>query len=112
MNHGSRVRVEDLRKAINRVLDFVERDLGKETVDLPHNFYWSIQENYLYSMDHPPRELECGSLVDDLEFMIDGIDDPSRALPIVLIHIAPILRCLAFAVPNFLSNTPDTEPQG
>lgn len=99
------VRVEVLREVANRIFDFIERDLGKSTVDLPHNFYWSIPDDVRYKVDQSPGkdQLANGSLVDDLDFVTSAYRDSSQAIPLVLMHVAPLLDALATAVPNYKS---------
>lgn len=99
------VRIEVLREVTNRIFDFIERDLGKSTVDLSHNFYWSIPDDVRYKVEQSPGkdELVNGSLVDDLDFVMSAYRDSGQAIPLVLMHIAPLLDALATAAPNYKS---------
>jgi hypothetical protein len=56
-----------------------------------------------YKMDQSPgeKELGCGSLADDLEFVEAAHKDPGQAIPLVLMHVAPLLGALATAVPSY-----------
>ncbi len=93
--------IEKLRTVTNRILDFVEHELGMKTVELSENFYWSVPDDDLYQMDTEPKELNCGSLIDDLEFVLAAHKDAAQSIPLVLMHIAPLLRALSTAVPNY-----------
>src|SRR6185312_15579741 len=92
--------IEALRKVTNRIFDFIERDLQVKSVELFKNYYWSISEDLLYDMDQQPRELDVGSLVDDLDFVMAAERDPSQAIPLTLMHIAPLLQLLSRSVPS------------
>jgi hypothetical protein len=99
---SNRIELDVLRDVTNRILDFIEHDLQMKSVELPHNFYWSIAgDDELYKMDDAPEELACGSLVDDYDFVSSAHKDRDQAIPLVLMHVAPLLRALATAVPNY-----------
>jgi hypothetical protein len=97
----SNVSIEVLRDVTNRIFDFIERDLKTKSVQLPHDFYWSISDDALYAMDKQPPQLDVGSLVDDLSFVAAASKDPSQAIPLVLMHVAPLLKALSGAVPSY-----------
>jgi hypothetical protein len=98
------VRIDDLRQVVNRILDFIDKDLGMAVVPLERDYYWSIPEDTLYAMKQEPAQLDCGSLRDDLDFVRSAQRNPEEALPLVLLHVAPLLRALATSVPNFTSS--------
>jgi len=60
----------------------------------------------LYSMETKPKELDCGSLVDDWEFVLSAHKNPDRSLPATLQHVAPLLRALATTVPSYKPKEP------
>jgi len=97
------ISINVLRATINGIFDFIEKDLGLLEVQLNENYYWSIKDDELYSMDQPPKELVVGSLFDDFEFVSSSFKNADRQLPIMFIHIAPILQALSEGVPNFPS---------
>jgi hypothetical protein len=97
------ISIDVLRKTINGILDFIERDLGITDVDLKQNYYWSVTNDTLYSMDHPPKELAVGSLMDDWDFVLSASKGADQQLPIMFIHIAPLLQALSQGVPNYIS---------
>ncbi len=97
----SRVSIDVLRDVTNRVFDFIERDLGTKSVELPGNFYWSVPGDTLYAMDKQPQQLDVGSLVDDFGFVAAAHKDQSQALPLILMHVAPLLKALSTSVPNY-----------
>jgi len=95
------MRIQVLREVVNDILDFIEEGLERPEVDLKNNFYWSIADDVLYSMETKPEQLDCGSLVDDWEFVLSAYNNPGRSLPVTLLHVAPLLRALATTVPSF-----------
>ena len=101
MEPKSNVQISVLREVVNRIFDFIERDLRMKSIELPNDFYWSIADDVLYKMEQHPGQLDCGSLADDYEFTAAAYDDPSQAIPLVLMHIAPLLKALATAVPSY-----------
>jgi hypothetical protein len=52
-------------------------------------------------MEHKPQELDCGSLVDDFDFVAAAHKEPDQAIPLVLMHVAPLLKALSTAVPSY-----------
>ena len=111
MENAKQVDIRALRETVNAVLDFIERDLGKSAVPLPSNYYWVVPDEGLYSMGEPPRQLECGSLVDDLEFVQAAHTNRDQAIPLVLIHLAPLLYALSKALPSY-TEPPEQLPGG
>ena len=97
------VSIEVLRKTINGIFDFIEKDLGIADVELKQNYYWSITDDVLYSMGEPPKQLAVGSLVDDYEFVLSASKSKEQQLPIDFMHIAPLLHALWQSVPNYAS---------
>jgi hypothetical protein len=102
------VDVDVLREVTNRIFDFMQRDLELRVVDLPENFYTDVAEDNRYEMGNQPKELEFGSLADDMAFVKAAYKDPSQAIPETLLHIAPLLRALATSVPNYKPPTKET----
>ena len=103
MASDSTISIDVLRKTINGIFDFIEKEQrGKTEVELKQNHYWSITDDVLYSMDEP-KQLAVGSLVDDYEFVLSAFKSADQQLPIMFMHIAPLLQALWQAVPNYAS---------
>ena len=64
------------------------------------NWALHIDDEALYDVVHQPQELDCGSLVDDFDFVSAAHKDPDQAIPLVLMHVAPLLKALSRAVPT------------
>jgi hypothetical protein len=103
------VDIKMLRETLNSVLDFIEHDLKKSAVQLPADYYWVVPDDALYAMVQPPAQLDCGSLNDDLDFVEQAHEHREQALPVMFIHLAPLLYALSKAVPSFTS--PDDQSQ-
>jgi hypothetical protein len=101
-NHSISIHV--LRKTINGIFDFIEKEHpGITKVELKQDHYWSITDDVLYSMENPPKQLAVGSLADDYEFVLSAFKSVDQQLPIMFMHIAPLLQALWQAVPNYAS---------
>ena len=99
------IQIETLRRIINGILDFVEKDLAISEVDLKQDHYWNVFDDDMYELARP-KELGAGSLQDDWEFLLSSAKDKAQQLPIMLIHVAPILQALSQAVPSYTSPSP------
>jgi hypothetical protein len=108
------ISIDVLRRTINGVFDFIEREQrGVAEVELKQTYYWSITDDVLYSMDEPPKQLAVGSLADDYEFVLSSFKNADQQLPILFMHIAPLLQALWQAVPNYASpREADTDMKG
>jgi hypothetical protein len=102
MESGSVVQIRELRSVINGILDFIEKDLKLREVELGKDHYWEVLDRDLFSMERP-TELGAGSLIDDLEFLLSSAKDKTQQIPIMLIHVAPLLKALSQAVPSYTS---------
>lgn len=111
MESRNSIDIRVLREVLNRIFDFVEKDLACSKVELRHDYYWSMDADALYSMETQPEELDCGSLVDDWAFIESAFQNPERALPVTLLHVAPIIRELAAVVPSFAIEQGESEAE-
>ncbi|MCP2263137.1 hypothetical protein ACFQHV_21905 [Promicromonospora thailandica] len=87
--------IDDLRRALDRVLDDVAATLG-DRVELDGGLYWQVPVDELGSNDPDTVDLTAGDLVDDLETMRDLLAStgPTPALWHELNHLVGILRAL------------------
>ena len=93
---------------MNSVFDFIEHDLKKSHVQLPADYYWVVPDDSLYVMAQSPTQLDCGNLNDDLDFVEQAHAHREQALPLMFMHLAPLLYALSKAVPSFTS--PEEKP--
>jgi len=110
MESDSVVQIQVLRKVVNGILDFIEKDLKQSEVELGKDHYWEVMDADLFAMERP-TELGAGSLIDDLEFLQSSANDKAQHLPIMLIHVAPILRALSQAVPSYTSPSESSDAE-
>jgi hypothetical protein len=103
------IQIDTLRKVINGIFDFVEKDLAISEVKLREDNYWTVLDDKAFD-GVQPTELGVGSLWDDWEFLLSSAKDKNQQLPIMLIHVAPILQALSRAVPSYTS--PSQSPKG
>jgi hypothetical protein len=96
------IQIDVLRRVVNGIFDFIEKDLGIREVDLKKDHYWNVFDDDMYELARP-EELGAGSLRDDWEFLLSSAKDRGQQLPIMLIHVAPILQALSQAVPSYTS---------
>jgi hypothetical protein len=102
MAASNEIEIAKLRIVLNKILDFVEHDLHREKVDLNRDHYWEVPHNQLYETVEPMLPFNCGSLENDWRFLLSALTQESQAIPIMLVHAAPILAALAFAVPSYI----------
>jgi hypothetical protein len=95
VNPPTTLAIDDLRRAINRVLDNTAASLGKQ-VELDGGLYWQVPAHQLHTMDPDTVTLTAGDLDDDLQTMREylGSDGPTPALWHELNHLIGILRAL------------------
>jgi hypothetical protein len=87
--------IDDLRRALSRVLDDTARLLG-DRVQLGGGLYWQVPADQLRAMHADGIDLDAGDLDDDVETMRGYLADaaPSRAPWHELNHLVGILRAL------------------
>jgi hypothetical protein len=95
------ISISEIRTAVNSILDFIEHDLQKNAVDLNKNFYWTVPYDDVYNVQKNPTDLYCGSLLDDVEFVKKMLLDKDTALPLMLLHVVPLLQYIALNSENF-----------
>ncbi len=102
MENDRTIQIDTLRRVINGILDFIEKDLGISDVNLQKDNYWTVLEDTTPDAGKP-TEFGVGSLNDDWGFLLSSAKDKDQQLPIMLIHVAPILQALSQAVPSYTS---------
>jgi hypothetical protein len=100
MASDTTIEIEVLRKIINGILDFIEKDVGVNRVELTKDHYWNVLDDDVYETTKP-AELGAGSLRDDWEFLLACANDKDQQLPIMLIHVAPILHALSQTLQSY-----------
>lgn len=92
------VKISDLKTTVDAILSHITDDLGIDSIELDQDLYWEIPEGQLYVLNQNPGNHTMGSLFDDLEFLQPLLTDRDRALSLMLLHVAPLLRYLALKI--------------
>ena len=88
------IKLSELRLVINRILDHIEHDLGQASVQLNQDDYWEVADTERYDLTKSPDGYVVGQLHDDWEFLSSILRDKDQAIALMLIHAAPLLRCI------------------
>jgi hypothetical protein len=86
------IKLSELRLVINRILDHIEHDLGRESVKLDQDNYWDVADVERYDFTKSPENFGHGQLYDDWEFLSSILKDKDQAVALMLLHVAPLLR--------------------
>lgn len=89
---ANNINISELRLVIERILNHIERDLGKAEVVLDEDDYWDVADEERYNFSKTPKNFEHGQLRDDWEFLLPIIKNEDRAFALMLMHVAPLLR--------------------
>lgn len=92
------INIAELRSIINSILSHVENDLQLNEVELTEDYYWAMPDDSIYAILEDAKEPSIGSLCDDMEFIKPMLNDKTRAFPLMLIHVAPLLQYLALNI--------------
>jgi hypothetical protein len=88
------IEIAELRLMLNRILDHIEHDLGKARITVDQDDYWDVADEERYDFTRSPRNFEHGQLGDDWEFLSAILKDKDQAVALMLLHAAPLLRCI------------------
>lgn len=88
-----------LRQITQMLLDSCEALGGSEWV-LDEDLYWEVDECVRYGFTRSPEcgDFVVGQLYDDWHFLSALLEDPDQAHPLMLIHLAPLLRYMALHI--------------
>ena len=95
------ISIADLRKIIDSIFQYIDSQVGNASIRIAPFLYWDVSDEARYNMNQTPSRLDCGSLDDDWEFLRPLLHHKEQALPIMFIHVAPILQYLATRLPNY-----------
>jgi hypothetical protein len=85
--------VADLQEVCEKLLDHL-RELGIETVELSHDFYWEIPEEQRYDMRTVPDDPASARLSDDWHELCKLLNEQSPPIAYKLVWAAAILRAV------------------
>jgi hypothetical protein len=89
------IEISDLRLVINRILDRIEQDGRGVRIKLSEDDYWDVSSAERYDFTKVPQNFEHGQLRDDWQFLLSILADVDHAVAPMLLHVAPLLRCIA-----------------
>ena len=86
--------VEVLKTAVNAILDHILDDLSIREINIDDatDFYWDVLSDALFKVKEDQPTLAVGRLSDDWEFLEPVVSHRERAVSLMLIHAAPLLR--------------------
>ncbi|MGV7208681.1 hypothetical protein ACLB1G_12585 [Oxalobacteraceae bacterium A2-2] len=97
-NSPNAIHLPDLKQAIDAIFLHMTEVLNIDHVPLDQDYYLNIPRQLLYEAgDHCPP-LEVGSLFEDLDFINKVSRNKEDAVSLMLVHVAPLLRYLAYKV--------------
>jgi len=105
MSNKNKIDVEELRNAVNVLLDHL-RDEGVHEIELQKDYYWEMDAKKLYDVATDPSDFSIGSLFDDWESVQQLAAGKSEPVVLLLLKVAPLLRYIGdAAVEGQLSNS-------
>ncbi len=87
-----------MQKISNLIFDHILNVLNVKSVELTKDMYWSISQNDLYDIESEPKNFGIGQLYDDMDFLLKVLSDDSQAVPLMMMHLAPIFEYLSTQV--------------
>lgn len=91
MSTKDKIEIEELRKAVNALLDHL-RDRGICEIRLGKDYYWEMEAENLYDAVTDPTNFSLGSLFDDWASVQKLAAGKSEPVVPLLLKIAPLLR--------------------
>ena len=90
-----KIDIEDIRSAINRVLDHLVVG-GTKEIDIEENFYWQLLGEQAFDMNLTKEQIELaiGSLSDDWEFTKSLLNKDATPVPYQLTEIEPLIYAI------------------
>jgi hypothetical protein len=97
----SEIDLRELKQKIDTLLDGIITQLKVDriTVDPESDYYWDLHDEQMFDTNRELPEIVTGRLTDDLHFL--RTMQPTDIVPLMLDHIAPLLRYLAYRLPGF-----------
>lgn len=101
MSKTVEIKVSDHRAVINNIFDHMEQDLKIPSFELEHDFYHDFFTGMEIYNPYVKPESGLGQLYDDWEFLQPLLKDKESSLPLMFIHVAPLLRYIAQSVRSY-----------
>jgi hypothetical protein len=97
-NENASINLAALKSAIDAIFLHMTDVLGLHEIPLSQDYYAEVPEELLYAVGQAIENPSVGSLVDDLGFLNGMSRDKDEAVSLMLLHVAPLLRYLAYKV--------------
>jgi len=98
MDSVKEIKLCALRSVINTIFDHIEQDLNINMIDLQHDYYNDLTLNEVFEINDKSPDHVMGQLYDDWEFLEKLLNDREGSVSLMLDHVAPILRYIAYRV--------------
>ena len=92
------ISLKDLEKIVCLIFKNLESELMNDNVELDHDFYYHIPLDETYKISEGDPEVLVGQLYDDWDFLESILEDNEQGVSLMLDHVAPLLRYIAFKI--------------
>lgn len=103
-NTSKTVSLRDLEKVIRLILKNSQRELMSDGVKLEHDFYYHVALDEAFKISSKEPEVVVGQLYDDWDFLEKILEDEELGVSLMLDHVAPLLRYIAFKIDQQSTN--------
>jgi len=96
-NNRLEVSLNDLEEIVSRIFQNIKKAYNQDVVNLNRDYYYtiSLEEKYPETVGDLPDVL-MGQLYDDWEFLQRILSNSDEGSPLMLDHVAPLLRYIAY----------------
>jgi hypothetical protein len=87
------IRIDEVREVFWKLVETLKA-AGVESVEIPHDFYWSIPKESRYSPYDEPKDLTMGQLSDDMRELHRIATDQMPATSYALVWLGSVLQAI------------------
>jgi hypothetical protein len=87
------IEISKLRKLTDRLLTHIEQ-LGHQSVDISHDYYWDIDPPARYDFTKEPGEPTVGQLYDDWADLEKILQNDREPIAYALVWLSAVLRAV------------------
>lgn len=92
-----KIDIVQLRRACDKLWEHL-RELGIDSVDTPHDYYWSVPYQDLYRLESQPNTFEVGQLSEDWQGVQQMLQADRDVITFDFVKISAIFRELGVQV--------------
>jgi hypothetical protein len=89
-NRTLKIDIVQLRKACDILWEHL-RALDIDSVNIPHDYYWSVSRQDVYRLDSKPAALVVGQLTDDWQDVQQILEPDRDAIALDFVKVSAIL---------------------